>query len=772
MESSPQPCALSTDLRARDRLPSAGSALQKEPRRPASRARLPQQPLLWRGPFLPRARTASSSAWPASWPSPRAASTSGRRGRLERGGWRPSFPGPRSGGGAGQRLLRRSALARLLLPPPAALPSSSSSHRRRRAVLPVVSILLRRATMWLTSALALAAAGLLGLLLAVLPGRLRPLALADLAFLVRAWRCRRRLLHGKAGALSLAQRFGRLCRARPQRVFLRFEERSFTYGQAERQSNRVANALLRLPDGQPPLLPGQTVALLVGNEPTFIWAWIGLAKLGVVPAFLGTALRRGALLHCVRTCGARAVLVAHELFEAVEPILPSLEEMGVAVWVLGKGPYPPHVTGLQDLLEKASEEPVPFELSTPDSLSDTCLYIFTSGTTGLPKAARISHLKSIMCLGFYQLVGASRSDVIYVALPLYHMAGSLLGVIGTLGLGATCVLKKKFSASQFWPDCRRHRVTIFQYIGELCRYLVNQPQSPSDREHTLRMAVGSGLRPDVWREFLRRFGNLTIVETYGMTEGSVSLFNYTGAVGAVGRASWLYKKFVPFELVRYDVLRGAPFRDKAGRCQRVKRGEPGLLISPVTPQTPFQGYAGGRELSESKLLHGVFSNRDTYFNTGDLMVRDKRGFVSFWDRTGDTFRWKGENVATTEVGEILGSLDSLLEVTVYGVTVPGHEGRAGMATVVLKPGQEFDGAQVYTHVVELLPPFARPRFLRIQEHLELTDTFKQKKVRLADEGFNPTLISDPLFFLDDAAKSYVPLTHSVWEGIAAGHVRL
>ncbi|KAF7235496.1 Solute carrier family 27 member 3, partial [Varanus komodoensis] len=571
---------------------------------------------------------------------------------------------------------------------------------------------------------------------------------------------------------GVAQRFGPLARARAERVFVRYEGRSFTYGRAERESNRVANALLRLPPGAPPPRPGQAVALLVGNEPAFIWAWIGLAKLGAVPALLGTALRRGALLHCLRSCAARAILVADDLFEAVEPILPSLEELGIAVWMMGAGPYPPGVISLQALLEEASEEPVPSHLSTPRTLSDTCLYIFTSGTTGLPKAARISHLKAILCLGFYNLVGARSSDVIYLALPLYHMSGCLLGILGTFGIGATCVLKKKFSASQFWPDCRRHGVTIFQYIGELCRYLVNQSPSPEDREHSLLMAVGSGLRPDVWREFLRRFGDVRIVETYGMTEGNISFFNYTGTVGAVGRASWLYKLFSPFELIRYDPLQGAPLRDGSGRCQRVGPGEPGLLIAPVTPKMPFLGYAGGPELSESKLLRGVFTEGDTYFNTGDLMMQDSQGFVSFWDRIGDTFRWKGENVATMEVSEVLGSLEGLQDVTVYGVTVPGHEGRAGMATMVLQPGWEFDGAQVYTHVAELLPPYSRPRFLRIQDRLELTETFKQKKVRLAAEGFDPTQITDPLFFLDAAAETYVPLTHHIWEGIAAGDIRL
>ncbi|XP_048365777.1 solute carrier family 27 member 3 isoform X2 [Sphaerodactylus townsendi] len=620
---------------------------------------------------------------------------------------------------------------------------------------------------------AVAAVALLLLLLLLLVSVSRPAAWAEVAFLARAWRGRRELL-GEAGS-SLAQRWGRLARSRPEKVFLRFEGRSFSYGQAERESNRVGQALRGWPGGPAgggPLQPGQTVALLVGNEPAFVWAWIGLAKLGVRAAFLGTALRRGALLHCLRACGARALLVAHDLFEAVEPILPNLQEMGIAVWALGKGPYPPEVTSLDDLLEEASDEPVPYDLATPRDLSDTCLYIFTSGTTGLPKAARVSHMKCILCLKFYHLVGGTSSDVIYVALPLYHLAGALLGIVGTFGLGATCVLKKKFSARQFWPDCRLYGVTVFQYIGELCRYLVNQPQTPEDRDHSLRMAVGSGLRADVWREFLRRFGDMRIMETYGMTEGSVTFFNFTGTVGAVGRASWLYKRLFPFELLRYDVLQSTPLRDKAGRCQRVETGEPGLLVAPVTPMTPFLGYAGGQELTEAKLLHNVFADGDTYFNTGDLMLQDSNAFIYFWDRTGDTFRWKGENVATTEVGEILGALESLQDVTVYGVTVPGHEGRAGMATVVLRPGREFDGAEVYKHAVELLPPYARPRFLRIQDHLEMTETFKQKKVRLTAEGFDPTRITEPLYFLDEGAKMYVPLTQPVWEGIAAGDIRL
>ncbi|XP_071583237.1 long-chain fatty acid transport protein 3 [Heliangelus exortis] len=626
-------------------------------------------------------------------------------------------------------------------------------------------------------ALALAALAVLAVL-ALLQRRFPSHFWADLGFAARAaraqWRCRGSG-GGRGSGGSLVARFLRAARREPNRPFLRAGGSEETLGRAARRVGRVANALRGWPLEGPQggrLGPGVTVGLLVGNEPRFVWGWLGLAALGVRPAFLGTALPPPALRHCLEVCGARGLLVADDLFAAVEPLLPILREAGVVVWVLGLGPYPPGVVALQEMLEEASEELEPEEVWEPQELNETCLYIFTSGTTGLPKAARISHLKSILCLSFYDLVGASSRDVVYLALPLYHMAGSLLGIVGCIGIGATCVLKEKFSASQFWDDCRAEGVTVFQYIGELCRYLVNQPQRPGEREHGLRLLVGSGLRPDVWRSFQRRFGDVRIVETYGMTEGNVTLFNYTGTLGAVGRGSFIYKLISPFEIIRYDITEGAPVRDRDGRCIRARAGETGLLIAPVTPRTPFLGYAGSQELSEQKLLRGVFTPGDTFFSTGDLVEQDEAQFVRFRDRIGDTYRWKGENVATTEVAEALVAHDSLQEATVYGVTVPGHEGRAGMAALVLRPGCHLDGPGLYRHLEQLLPPYARPRFLRLQEHLEMTETFKQQKVRLAREGCDPSRVPDPLFLLDEATRAYVPLSPALWAGVLDGRLRI
>ncbi|XP_004871468.1 long-chain fatty acid transport protein 3 isoform X2 [Heterocephalus glaber] len=624
---------------------------------------------------------------------------------------------------------------------------------------------------------------------------------ADLAFVVRAMRCKRALRaralaaaaadpQGPEGGCSLAWRLAQLARQRPARTFLVQGKRRFSYAEAERASNRAARAFLRARGWRAgpaergggggaaggaaaaPLAPGATVALLLPSSPEFLWLWFGLAKAGLRAAFVPTALRRGALLHCLRSCGARALVLAPEFLESLEPDLPALRALGLHLWAAG---LETPEAGIHDVLAEAAaeaEEPVPGCLSAPRSVMDTCLYIFTSGTTGLPKASRISHLKVLQCQGFYQLCGVRPEDVIYLALPLYHMSGSLLGIVGCLGIGATVVLKPKFSAGQFWEDCQQHRVTVFQYIGELCRFLVNQPPNQAERGHKIRLAVGSGLRPDTWERFVRRFGPLQVLETYGLTEGNVATFNYTRQRGAVGRASWLYRHLFPFSLIRYDAATGEPVRDVQGRCVAASPGEPGLLVAPVSQQSPFLGYAGGPELARGKLLQDVFRPGDVFFNTGDLLVCDDQGFLRFHDRTGDTFRWKGENVATTEVAEILEALDFLQEVNIYGVPVPGHEGRAGMAALVLRPPHALDLGQLYAHVFENLPPYARPRFLRLQESLATTETFKQQKVRMASEGFDPSTLCDPLYVLDQTAGAYLPLTPARYSALLAGDLRI
>ncbi|XP_023571028.1 long-chain fatty acid transport protein 6 isoform X2 [Octodon degus] len=391
---------------------------------------------------------------------------------------------------------------------------------------------------------------------------------------------------------------------------------------------------------------------------------------------------------------------------------------------------------------------------------------------GLPKAAVISQLQVLKGSAGLWAFGCTEDDVIYITLPLYHSSGALLGICGCVALGATCVLKKKFSASQFWNDCNKYNVTVFQYIGELCRYLCKQPKREGEKCHQVRLAVGNGLRSDVWIQFLDRYGDIKMCEFYGATEGNICFMNHTGKIGSVGRTNFFYKLFFSFDLIKYDFQNDEPMRNEQNWCSRVKKGEPGLLVSRVNKKNPFFGYAGSYRHTKNKLLFDVFKKGDVYFNTGDLMIQDHENFLYFWDRIGDTFRWKGENVATTEVADVIGTLDFIQETNVYGVAVPGYEGKAGMASIILKPNKSLNLEKVYEQVVTSLPSYACPRFLRIQEKMETTGTFKLQKFQLMEEGFNPLKISDPLYLMDNLKKSYVPLTQELYEQIILGEIKL
>ncbi|XP_049594635.1 long-chain fatty acid transport protein 6 isoform X5 [Syngnathus scovelli] len=554
----------------------------------------------------------------------------------------------------------------------------------------------------------------------------------------------------------------------PDKPFIIYEGSVHTYKDIEERSNRLANVFLQ----KLKITKGDCVAMLMNNEPDFVCVWFGLAKVGCPVAFLNTNIKSRSLLHCINSCGAKAVIVGADLVECVHGIISDLLEDNIQVWTMKSHCGDTNVESVMDHIEAATDKPVPASLRATTSLKSPTLYIFTSGTTGLPKAAVITHLQSLKAAGGFWAFGVTENDVIYIPLPLYHSAASLLGIGGTIALGATCILKKKFSVSQFWTDCRKHNATVFQYIGELCRYLCNQPKTEIDKVHSVRMGVGNGLRQDVWQEFHRRFGNIKMCEVYGSTEGNLCFMNYMGKIGTVGRSNFIYRLLLKYDLVKYDMMKDEPMKDQYGFCQRVKKGETGLLLSKVSAVTPFFGYAGSKQLTEKKLIRNVFVKGDAYFNTGDLMAEDSDGFISFKDRVGDTYRWKGENVATTEVAESLGSVDFIQEVNVYGVEIPGHEGRAGMAAMIVKPGFMFDGNTLFKHVVMELPTYARPVFLRLQVVMEMTSTFKHQKFQLVQNGYNPSTISDPLYVLDYQQNSYVPLTKIVYQSILCGELKL
>uniref|UniRef100_A0A8C3AZT9 long-chain-fatty-acid--CoA ligase n=1 Tax=Cyclopterus lumpus TaxID=8103 RepID=A0A8C3AZT9_CYCLU len=591
----------------------------------------------------------------------------------------------------------------------------------------------------------------------------------DIFFLLKVVRYGARLELSKltSSVRTVLDRFVQQARRIPDKPFVIYDGRVHTYRDVELRSNRLANVFLEAVK----LRKGECVALLMNNEPDFLCAWFGLAKVGCSVAFLNTNIKSKALLHCFHCCGARTLIVGSDLVECLDGILSSLLEDNIQVWAMKSQSEHPQVLSLLDKIDAASDQPVPAVLRAITSLKSPTLYIFTSGTTGLPKAAVITHLQSLKAAAGFWAFGATEDDVMYIPLPLYHSAASLIGIGGTIELGATCVLKKKFSASQFWNDCRKHDVTVFQYIGELCRYLCNQPKTAKDQVHKVRMGVGNGLRQDVWREFHSRFGNIKMCEVYGSTEGNLCFMNHIGRIGTVGRSNFFYRLLFKYDLVKYDMVKDEPVTDPYGFYQRVEKGETGLLLSKVSTMSPFFGYAGSKQLTERKLKRNVFVKGDAYFNTGDLMAEDQEGFICFRDRVGDTFRWKGENVATTEVTETLGLVDFIQEVNVYGVEVQGHEGRAGMAAVIARPGLVLDGRKLFEHVTRDIPAYARPLFIRLQV-MEMTSTFKQQKFQLVQSGFNPSTISDPLYVLDYQQESYIPLTDSIYRSILAGERKL
>ncbi|NXG30130.1 S27A6 protein, partial [Dromaius novaehollandiae] len=571
------------------------------------------------------------------------------------------------------------------------------------------------------------------------------------------------------GILSMIDLFMQRVEKIPHKPFIIYEGKVHTYQDVNKRSNRVAQVFLH----HGALKKGDTVALLMGNEPDFIHVWFGLAKLGCVVAFLNFNIHSRSLLHCINECAAKALVIAEDCLRLIEKeFIFHLMDNNVTIWLISTSSPFQRVGTILDKLDKVPDDPVPSHLRSVTNQGNTAMYMFTSGSTGFPKAAIITHLRALSASLAFNQCGAVSQDIMYLTLPLYHISASLLGIGGCIQLGATCVLKKKFSASQFWNDCRKHNVTVFLYIGELCRYLCNQPSKEEDRVHQVRLALGNGIRPAIWKEFLMRFGPIKIFEFYGSTEGNSSFLNYTNKIGAVGRAGIFSKFLHSFELLKYDVWKQELMKDEHGRCKKAPIGEPGLLVVQVTEETPFSGYAGNKEISEKKLLRNVFVKGDVYFDTGDLLVMDQNGFLYFSDRVGDTFRWKGENVATIEVSEIIGMMDFVQEVNVYGVSVKNYEGRIGMAAIVLKPDQSLDGERLYQHVVDFLPSYAQPRFVRIMDVMQITATFKHQKMHLVNEGFNPEIISEPLYFLHEPARSYIPLTREIYKKMVSGEIRL
>jgi fatty-acyl-CoA synthase len=513
---------------------------------------------------------------------------------------------------------------------------------------------------------------------------------------------------------------------------------------------------------------GDVVGLLMPNRPEYLAIWLGITRVGGVVALFNTNLVGQSLARCIQAASAKRIIVAEELAAAVKSALPHLAQPP-QVWVHGGG------EGFDEKIDDFAADLLEEGESREVTIDDRALYIFTSGSTGMPKAVNVSHARVMQwSLWFAGMMEAQQTDRLYNCLPMYHSVGGVLAPGAMLAAGGSLVVREKFSASQFWNDIIRWECTAFQYIGELCRYLLHRPQADNETAHQLRLACGNGLSAGVWEEFQQRFCIPRILEFYAATEGGLSLFNVQGKPGAIGHIPpYLAHRFSP-ALVAFDFDKNEPRRDEYGFCIRCGVNEAGEAIvkvqsDPASAGSRFEGYTNPAE-TEKRLLRNVFSAGDAWVRTGDLMRQDAQGYFYFVDRVGDTFRWKGENVATSEVAQELCAFDGILHASVYGVAIPGTEGRAGMATIVCE--SEVDLVGLYQHLAERLPAYARPLFLRIAPRAELTGTFKYAKTDLVRRGFNPSECADPLYFDHPDLVAYAALDAPLYERIVAGAIRL
>ena len=551
----------------------------------------------------------------------------------------------------------------------------------------------------------------------------------------------------------------------PNNIAIEFEDKSYTYLDLDKESNQVANWAIKKG-----YKTGDVVALLMENKPEFIFIWLGLSKLGITIACLNNNIKSKSLAHCIQTSKSKSLILSSDLIDNYSSSEDLIDNQ-LSVYVSGD-----KVQGFENIdddNEKNTNRPNSSIRKTLTN-SESLFYIYTSGTTGLPKASNFSHQKFAVGSGLQMFsLNMKSTDKTYLVLPLYHATGGVVGLGSTLFTGGTVVLRKKFSVEKFWEDCAKYNVTVITYIGELFRYLISAPKNEFEKQHNIRGMYGNGLRPDVWKVVQDRFGINNIIEFYGASEGNVSLTNVDSRFGSIGRIPPYAKNALPTKIVKFDVVNEKVVRNEDGFCIECEDDEAGEVIGLIPNEDKFSGKFEGytdKEATEKKILKDVFEKGDQWFSSGDLLKRDKDGYYYFVDRIGDTFRWKSENVATSEVSEAISTFAGVKEANVYGVLVPGEDGRAGMASIV--PGEEFSINGLYEHLSQHLPKYSIPVFIRISKEIEVTGTFKYKKTDLVKDGFDPSVVKDQMYYASTSENDYIDLDANVFKKISDHELKL
>ena len=553
------------------------------------------------------------------------------------------------------------------------------------------------------------------------------------------------------------------------RTVILFEGDTISWHEFNALANQYANYVLAEGTKR-----GDTISVVMENRIEFLALLIGLNKIGVTAALINTNLTGKPLTHCISVTESKKCVFGSEVGEALNEVKADLAlDEGQDYYVIpDKGD-----TGASNWAKNFATGAATADSNNPSdtaatTIGETALYVFTSGTTGLPKAAVLSNRRFLMSADMTAQAGlkCDEKDRTYLCLPLYHATGLMIGAGSALVSGASMFIRRRFSASQFLSEVREYNCTCLIYIGELCRYLTNSDTKPGDHKNPLRAMMGNGMRPDVWMKFKNRYGIKRICEFYGASEGNVSFANLMNKDCTVGMTS------AEVALVKYDVPNDEIVRDENGFCIKVEPGEPGLLLGKITENTIFEGYTD-KDATEGKVIRGALQADDAWFNSGDLMRTIDVGYTlgydhyQFVDRVGDTFRWKSENVSTNEVGEILNAFEQIKFCNVYGVEIPGTDGRAGMAALTLNEGvSELDIDAMSSYIKDALPGYAVPVFLRIQPDIDVTGTFKMVKGDLREESYHVEKYSDPVFVMLPGQSNYQPLSADSASAIAAGTV--
>ncbi len=553
----------------------------------------------------------------------------------------------------------------------------------------------------------------------------------------------------------------------PKNNAILYNDTAVTYADFNAWTNRLARYFLHRN-----IIKGDVVAVFLENRPEMLAVVAALSKIGAVTALVNTQHVGEVLHHSMSLVKPKYYIIGEELISSFEEVRGDLTNtQSDHVFFLADkntlkdpGIAPQNYINLGKVItDFISENPA---ITQTITINDPCFYIYTSGTTGLPKAAISTHGKWIKAYGGFGMfaVNLKPSDCLYITLPLFHATALAVCWGSAMAAGCPVALRKKFSTSNFWSDVKKYNVTAFGYIGELCSYLMSTPSSPNDKNNSITTMIGNGLRPAIWKDFKKRFDIKKVFELYGSSEGNIAFINTFNFDNTVGFTP------APYAVIKCDPETAVPYRDDQGRMMKCSIGEPGLMIGHITPQWPFVGYTED-DKSQSVVLKDVFEQGDKWFNTGDLMRDIGCRHAQFVDRLGDTYRWKGENVSTTEIENLINQQEQVDESVVFGVEVPHTSGRAGMISMVPVKDGEVDFTSLYQGFEACMPSYAIPLFIRLQSTLEKTGTFKYIKTNLKKEGFNIREISDPLYILLPSVKTYTKLTADIYKDIQDNQYR-